>query len=105
MIDSDTPVWLIILCLGLGTFLIRFSFLGLLGGTQLPEWVLRNLRYTPVAILPGLVAPMVIAPDGSADPVELAAAITALAAGVVTRNVVLAMLAGVAVYALGLWIS
>jgi branched-subunit amino acid transport protein len=105
MIDSDTPVWLIILCLGLGTFLIRFSFLGLLGGTQLPEWVLRNLRYTPVAILPGLVAPMVIAPDGSADPVELAAAITALAAGVVTRNVVLAMLAGVAVYALGLWLS
>ena len=74
---STLNIWIIILALGVGTFLIRFSFLGLLGNREMPDWVLRHLRYTPVAVLPGLVAPLVLWPDatgGTADPARLAAA-------------------------------
>jgi uncharacterized membrane protein len=55
---SDAQIWIIIVLLGVGTFLIRFSFLGLIGNRELPEWVLRHLRYTAVAILPAMVAPL-----------------------------------------------
>jgi branched-subunit amino acid transport protein len=59
---SDAQIWIIIVLLGVGTFLIRFSFLGLIGNRELPEWVLRHLRYTAVAILPAMVAPLVLWP-------------------------------------------
>ena len=48
-------VWTIITCLAAGTYFIRWSFLGLLGDRELPEWAHRHLRYTAVAILPGLI--------------------------------------------------
>jgi branched-subunit amino acid transport protein len=57
---DDATFWLVTLVLGLGTFLIRFSFLGLLGGRQLPDWALTHLRYVGVAVLPALLTPMVI---------------------------------------------
>lgn len=90
-------IWLIIAGLALGTFLIRFSFLGLIGKTRLPEWVLRHLRYTPVAVLPGLVASLVLWPEatgGMPDTARLAAALVTLALGYVTRNVLAAILGG-----------
>ncbi|WP_068108900.1 AzlD domain-containing protein [Tropicimonas marinistellae] len=96
---SDITVWTIILVLGVGTFLIRFSFLGLIGERKLPDWVLRHLRYTPVAVIPGLIAPLVAWPDatgGSPDPARMiAAAVTALV-GYLTRNVLAAVLSGMA---------
>lgn len=78
------PVWAIILILAVGTFLIRFSFLGIVGDRPLPPWVLRHLRYTAVAVLPGLVAPLVFFPSatgGTPDVPRLAAAALALAVG------------------------
>ena len=42
---SDTQIWIIIIALGIGTYLIRFSFLGLIGDRDLPDWALRHLRY------------------------------------------------------------
>ncbi len=97
---SDAQIWFIIAVLGVGTFLIRFSFLGLIGDRKMPDWVLRHLRYTPVAILPGLVAPLVLWPDatgGDPDPARLAAAVATVAVGYITKGVVRAMLAGGAV--------
>ncbi|MDM7458624.1 MAG: AzlD domain-containing protein [Paracoccus sp. (in: a-proteobacteria)] len=94
---SDLAVWTVIIVLGLGTYLIRWSFLGALGARPMPAWVLRILRYTPVAVLPALVAPLVAWPaatDGATDPARLAAAFATLGAGVMTRNVLLAILAG-----------
>ena len=50
----DQPqVWTIIAALAVGTYFIRWSFLGLLGDRELPEWAVRHLRYTAVAVLPG----------------------------------------------------
>ncbi len=94
---TSTQIWLIIVVLGIGTFLIRWSFLGALGDRELPAWVLRMLRYTPVAVLPALVAPLVMWPaatGGEPEPARLAAATATVAIGVLTRNVMLAILAG-----------
>ncbi|SFR33135.1 AzlD domain-containing protein [Litoreibacter janthinus] len=97
MTYSDATVWWIIAILGIGTFLIRFSFLGLIGSRPMPAWVLRHLRYTSVAILPGLVAPLVIFPaatGGSPDPARLAAAAVTIGIGYWTKGVVRAMVCG-----------
>lgn len=94
---SATEIWVIIAVLGVGTYLIRWSFLGALGDRDLPNWMLRMLRYTPVAVLPALVAPLVVWPaatGGNADPARMAAAAATVVVGVLTRNVMLAILAG-----------
>ena len=92
-------VWITIACLGLGSFGLRFVFLGLIGDRPLPAWVLRHLRYTAVAVLPGLVAPMVVWPPatgGALDAPRMTAACATILVGLVTRNVVAAILAGAA---------
>ncbi|WP_394154646.1 AzlD domain-containing protein [Loktanella salsilacus] len=94
---SALQIWGIIGTLAIGTFLIRFSFLGLIGNRTMPDIVLRLLRYTPVAVLPGLVAPLVLWPaatGGQPDVVRLVAAAVALAVGLWTRQVIYAILAG-----------
>lgn len=96
---SGLQIWLIIVALGLGTFLIRFSFLGLVGARELPPFVLRLLRYTAVAVIPGLVAPLVAWPaatGGQPDAARLLAAAVALGLGVAFRNVLLAIFGGAA---------
>ena len=93
---SEAGVWGIILAIGAGTYLIRFSFLGMFGQRDLPHWLLRHLRYTPVAVLPGLVAPLVVFPGADAAepyPVRLAVAVVALGIGYLTNNVVWGVLA------------
>jgi len=104
---SESYIWTIIVVLGIGTYLIRFSFLGLIGGKDLPEWVLRHLRYTAVAVLPGLIAPLVLWPaatGGDIDPARLSAALVTFAVGLLTRNVIAAILCGgVTLYAM-IWV-
>ncbi len=88
MIDPVT-FWTTTVALGLGTFLIRFSFLGFLGRRTLPDWALRHLKYVGVAVLPALVTPMVLGPALQAgaldpmqvDPVRLISALVALGLG------------------------
>lgn len=90
MTYSTAEIWLIIAIMGIGTFLIRFSFLGLIGDRALPVFVLRLLRYTPVAVLPGMLVPLVLWPDatgGAFDPVRMTAAIATVLIGIWTRNV------------------
>lgn len=94
---TDSYIWAAIIALGIGSYLIRFSFLGLIGGKDLPEWVLRHLRYTAVAVLPGLVAPLVLWPaatGGTVDPARLSAALVTFGVGLMTRNAIAAMLCG-----------
>jgi branched-subunit amino acid transport protein len=93
---SDTAFWALTVALGIGTFLIRFSFLGILGGRQLPDWALLHLKYVGVAVFPALVTPLVLWPDatgGTLDPARILAALAALVAGLRT-SVVGAIVAG-----------
>ncbi|MEM6635875.1 MAG: AzlD domain-containing protein [Pseudomonadota bacterium] len=104
---SAAHIWFIILALAAGTFLIRFSFLGLIGNRNLPDWVLRHLRYTPVAVIPGLVAPLVLWHDGVPgvlDPAQIAAAIATVTVGMWRKSLLSAILAGGLVYFAGLWV-
>ncbi|PYE84659.1 AzlD domain-containing protein [Pseudoroseicyclus aestuarii] len=92
-------IWTVIALLGVGTLLLRFSFLGLIGQRPLPDWALRHLRYTAVAVLPGLVAPLVLWPEatgGATDPARLLSALAVLGVGVLSRSTIGAMLAGAA---------
>lgn len=104
MIDRF-DLWIIIIGLGLGSFGLRFVFLGMVGDRPMPEWVLRHLRYTAVAVLPAIVTPLVIWPgatDGQPDPARLAAAIVTLGVGYFTKNVLLAIGLGAATLVGGL---
>jgi branched-subunit amino acid transport protein len=95
---EGADLWIFIAALGLGTFGLRFVFLGLVGDRPMPAWLLRHLRYTAVALIPALAAPLTLWPaatGGAPDPARLIAAGVTLAVGYVTRNVVLAIAAGV----------
>ena len=105
---SDATIWAIIAILGIGTYLIRFSFLGLVGDRKMPDWVLRHLRYTPVAILPGLVAPLVFWPKatgGDPDPVRFAAAGSTVVVAWWTKNMLAGAAAGAVTLTALLWMT
>lgn len=94
---TTAEIWTIIVLLGAGTFLLRLSFLGLGGSAGWPPVVLRLLRYTPVAVIPGLVAPLILWPaatEGVPDPARLAAAAVTLGVGLWLRSPIWAILAG-----------
>ena len=104
---SNAEIWFTILTLGAGTFLLRYSFLGAIGSRPMPQWFLRMLRYTPMAMIPGLVAPLVVWPaatGGAPDPARLLAAGVTIAVGLYTRKTLLAMGAGIATLTLALWV-
>lgn len=108
MID-DRNLWIIIAGLAVGSYILRFAFIGLVGARPMPPWLLRHLRYTAVAILPALVSPIVLWPPatgGEPDPARLAAAAATLIVGLLTRNILGATAAGAttlyaALYVLG----
>lgn len=99
-------IWVVMIAVGSGTYLIRYSFLGLVGDRPLPGWLLRALRYVPVAVMPALVAPLVVWPaatGGQTDPARLLASLAALAVGAAMRSVLGAVFGGMAVLYLALW--
>lgn len=96
---SMTEIWIVILALGAGTFVIRISFLGILGDRALPVWVLRHLRYTAVGILPAMVTPLVLWPQATGGQMEasrIAAAMLALAIGLWSKSAIWAIAVGMA---------
>jgi branched-subunit amino acid transport protein len=106
-IIATGTLWTVMILLGLGSFALRFVFLGLIGNRPMPEWVMRHLRYTAVAVLPGLVAPLVVWPtatDGVLDLPRLAAALTTLGIGYLTKNVLAAIFSGAGVLYLLLYL-
>lgn len=107
MIDR-VELWIVIIGMGLGSFGLRFVFTGIIGDKDLPPWVLRHLRYTAVAVLPGLVAPLVVWPQasgGQLDMPRLVAAIVTLGLGYFTKNVIISILGGAATLYLGLFLA
>ncbi|WP_299503853.1 AzlD domain-containing protein [uncultured Roseobacter sp.] len=98
MIDK-AELWTVIIGLGIGSYALRFAFLGIVGNRPMPPWLLRHLRYTAVAMLPALVAPQVVWPaatDGAADLPRMSAATVTLVVGLLTKNVLAAVFSGAA---------
>lgn len=107
MTYSTFEIWLIIALLGAGTFVIRYSFIGLIADRDLPGWLMRALRYTPVAVLPGLVAPLVLWPAATGGTFDLArglAALVTVLVGLTMGGTMRAFGAGVVMLYVGLWL-
>lgn len=107
MTGGALTTWTVIVVLAIGTFLIRYSFIGLIGNRPLPLWVLRHLRYTGVAILPAIVTPLVLFPaatGGEPDAARLLAAVVTVLGSAVTRSILGGVLLGGSALYLGLWL-
>lgn len=59
MVDMST-YWPIVIALGLGTFLIRFSFILIVDRVTFPDAVNRMLRFIPASVLTALIVPSVL---------------------------------------------
>lgn len=89
----------IIFAIGLGTYLLRLSFIGIVGDRVMPEWALVPLRFVAPAVLAALIAPAVLLNDGALDvsPASNPRAIAALVALLLawkTRSVPVVIAAG-----------
>jgi len=96
---SNFEIWLVIVGLGAGSYLLRLSFLGIVGNRDLPEWLLRHLRYTAVAVMPGMITPMILFPTatgGQFDVVRIGAAAATVIISLWTRNATLTIFGGAA---------
>lgn len=97
--------WLIVAVIGIGTYVLRLSFIGLLGTRPLPMWAEQPLRYVAPAVLAALVVPAVVLADGTADitPFGNPRFLAAVVAGLIAWR--LKSVAGVIVGGMGvLWI-
>jgi branched-subunit amino acid transport protein len=97
-------IWITLIIIGLLTFLTRLSFIVLLERWQPPDWVQRALRFVPVAVLTAIFVPELVLRDGRmvttvADPRLLAGLLAVLIAWR-TKNVLLTILIGMAVFLL-----
>lgn len=101
---SSYTIWLIFIATGIGTFLLRLSFIFLMGKLkEVPPNIERVLRFVPPAVLTALVVPAIVYVDSSlAISMENEKLFAGAIAGVVawrTRN----MLATIAIGMLALW--
>jgi branched-subunit amino acid transport protein len=93
-----------ILCIGLATFVMRLSFVGLAVRYRLPPVIERALRYVPPAVLVALVVPDLVAHTGEVDltlgNARLWAGTLAILVAWRTRNIPLTLVTGM----VALWV-
>lgn len=58
MVDMNA-YWPVVFGVGVGTLLIRYSFILIMDKVALPDVVHRLLRFIPASVLPALIAPAV----------------------------------------------
>jgi branched-subunit amino acid transport protein len=93
--------WLLVfLAAGLATFLIRLSFIALLGRIETPPLLRRGLRLVPPAVLCAIIFPEVLVRGGALDlsprNARLWAALVAVGIALRFRNVLLTIACGMA---------
>lgn len=98
---SELALWSLFVAVGLGTFAMRLSFIGLYGRLRIPPLLQRAMAYIPASVLAALVLPAVVLPGGHgdftwADP-QIPAAVVATLVVWWTRSTVLTLVAGMAV--------
>ena len=97
-------IWLIMIALALGTFLIRISFILLFSNREIHPLIVRALRFVPASVLSALVLPQILTRNNSlrislTNPQLIAGIIAALIAWR-TKNVMFTILSGMVV----LWV-
>ena len=83
--------WLIVVFVGIGTYLTRLSFIGILGDREIPAYVERPLRLVAPAVLAAIAVPALVAPEGevffSFDNLRLLAGVIATIVAWKTRSI------------------
>jgi branched-subunit amino acid transport protein len=95
-------IWIVMICIGILTFLTRLSFIALLEKLKLPITFQRALRFVPIAVLSAIIAPELGYYNGvlllsPANP-RLLAGIIATVVAYITKNVVWTIIAGMAAF-------
>ncbi|PWH16503.1 MAG: branched-chain amino acid ABC transporter permease [Anaerolineae bacterium] len=102
-------VWLLMVAVGLLTFLTRLSFIVLLERLRLPAAFQRALRFVPIAVLSAIIAPevgymnkaLLLSPQNA----RLLAALLATLVAYYTKNVVWTIAVGMAaLWVLMMWL-
>lgn len=91
-------IWLVMLCGGLITFGMRFSFIYLFGRLPIPETLRRALHYVPPAVLAAIIFPEILVYQGQlaltlGNQRLLAGVVAVLIAGW-TKNTLMTILTG-----------
>jgi branched-subunit amino acid transport protein len=99
--EGSMTVWLIMIALAVGTFLIRISFIILFNNREVHPLIARALRFVPASILSALVIPQILTRNNSlrislANPQLIAGVIAAVVAWR-TKNVPFTILSGMVV--------
>jgi len=99
--ESSMTVWLIMIALAVGTFLIRISFIFLLSNWEVHPLIARALRFVPASVLSALVIPQILTRNDSlsislTNP-QLIAGIVAAVVAWRTKNVLFTILSGMVV--------
>lgn len=98
---SEWALWGIFIAVGLGTFAMRLSFIGLHGRLRIAPLMQRALAYVPASVVASLLLPAVVYPGGHGDFVWNNPQIpSALVAGLVawrTHNTLLTLSVGMGV--------
>ena len=101
--DPNT-LWLLFIVIGAGTFLIRLSFIHVLGNMEVSATFARILRFVPPAVLSALILPAVLVQNGSVDismsNARIAGGMVAAMVAVISKNTLLTIGSGMIV----LWI-
>ncbi|MFM2034827.1 MAG: hypothetical protein RL459_92 [Pseudomonadota bacterium] len=88
-----TQAWLIVLGLAAGTFLIRYSFIGLFANRDMPAWLSHGLKLMVPAIFAAMVCGGVVMVGGQVAGLDhwprYAAAAVALVVAISTKGKVL----------------
>ena len=97
---STSTLWLTVVGAGVVTFVLRLSFIALLGRVEVPAFLEKALRFVPAAVLTAVVIPLLLYQNGVP---EISLGNERLLAGLVaavicwrTRNVPLTLVGGMA---------
>jgi len=94
--------WILIICCGLITFLTRFSMIALLKKEMFNDRVREILSFVPSAIFPAIIFPAIFLDNSGSLIIEnnpkILAAFIAVLIGVITKNILSTIFAGLAVY-------
>ena len=99
MVDmSNSHLWVLFFIIGIGTFLLRLSFIHFLSDRQVPDLLTRLLRFVPPAALSALILPPIIIQDNtyavSFFNDRIPAAFVAALVAVLTKNTLFTICSG-----------
>ena len=99
---DNTQSWIVVVGLAVGTFLIRYSFIGLFAERDMPPWLERSLKLMVPAIFAAIVCSGVVMVGGQVAGLgnhwpRYAAALAAFGAALASRgNLSVTVIAGMA---------